>query len=216
MNDKSILNGHDDATNTSLSTTKTPVHDPKTSTADLLDLENLALSQDFARASGVKKLLTTVPVRKPNRHEFVRVHPGTDFTLSALALFIKEERDEIFLVPRGLGEELSAEVRPVSLFTTINRQGVVTLWPVKLPGSDGRQDQWNASALAAAAQAKTHWTRVAANMSLGAYEISIAAKDLAPPVWPDNPFQELLGIAFRGRIIDSIDHVVLQRLRGEI
>ena len=31
------------------------------------ELESLRVSQDFVKDSGVKKLLTTVPVRKPNR-----------------------------------------------------------------------------------------------------------------------------------------------------
>ena len=33
---------------------------------DSFDLESLRVSQDFVKDSGVKKLLTTVPVRKPN------------------------------------------------------------------------------------------------------------------------------------------------------
>ena len=34
--------------------------------ADPFDPENLRLDQSFAETAGVKKLLTTVPVRKPN------------------------------------------------------------------------------------------------------------------------------------------------------
>ena len=41
------------------------------------DLEALRVSQDFVKDSGVKKLLTTVPVRKPNRQDFVREHPDS-------------------------------------------------------------------------------------------------------------------------------------------
>ena len=43
--------------------------------ADPFDPENLRLDQSFVETSGVKKLLTTVPVRKPNNQDFVRVHP---------------------------------------------------------------------------------------------------------------------------------------------
>jgi hypothetical protein len=39
------------------------------------NLSALRLDQSYADSSGVKKLLTTVPVRKPNRQDFVRVHP---------------------------------------------------------------------------------------------------------------------------------------------
>lgn len=42
---------------------------------DPFDPENLRLDQSFVETSGVKKLLTTVPVRKPNNQDFVRVRP---------------------------------------------------------------------------------------------------------------------------------------------
>ena len=42
---------------------------------DPFDLANLRLDQSFVETAGVKKLLTTVPVRKPNPQDFVRVHP---------------------------------------------------------------------------------------------------------------------------------------------
>jgi hypothetical protein len=35
------------------------------------------------------------------------------------------------------------------------------------------------------------------------------------PVWPEEPFNELLRIAFRDRIISSPDHPVVKRLRGQ-
>ena len=40
------------------------------------DLNALKLSQDYADTVGVKKILATVPVGKPNKQDFVRVHPG--------------------------------------------------------------------------------------------------------------------------------------------
>jgi hypothetical protein len=39
------------------------------------DPSKLVMSQDFARQTGVEKLLTIVPVRKPAKHDWVRVHP---------------------------------------------------------------------------------------------------------------------------------------------
>jgi len=46
----------------------------------------LRLDQSFADTVGVKKLLTTVPVRKPNRQDFVRVHPDPAFRLTPACL----------------------------------------------------------------------------------------------------------------------------------
>jgi hypothetical protein len=178
------------------------------------DLGKLRLSQDFAANLGVKKLLTTVPVRKPTGQEFVRVHPDEAYRLQTAVLELKDER-ETYLVAPELWGELPGELKPVALFTAVNRQGVVFLWPVKLPGEDGRVDEWNRSALEAADHAATRWVRVKANMSLGAYELFEATGDLPDPQWPDSDFTTLLRTAFKVRYIDSIEHPVIRRLRGE-
>ena len=49
------------------------------------DLSALRLDQSYAETAGVKKLLTTVPVRKPSRQDFVRVHPDPAYRLTPAA-----------------------------------------------------------------------------------------------------------------------------------
>lgn len=180
---------------------------------DLFDLSRLRLSQDYLEAVAVKKALLTVPVRKPNNQEFVRVHPGEEMHLETAVLEIKLDR-EIYIVEPALWPDLAGELTPKALFTTLNRQGVLTLWPVRLPGEDGRLDEWNRSALEAAQIAMKRWIRVAANMGLGAYEVYEATADLPDPEWPDLDFQQILKVAFRDRFIQTLDHPVVRRLRG--
>jgi hypothetical protein len=55
---------------------------------------------------------------------------------------------------------------------------------------------------------------MAANMSLGAYEISEAIADYGEPEWPSMSFMEILKIAFKNRLIESSNHAVIQQLRG--
>lgn len=179
------------------------------------DPSKLRLSQNFAETVGVKKALITVPVRKPNKQEFVRVHPSDEYHLETAVLELKEER-ETYLVAPELWPELPSELTPKVLFTTMNRQKVLTLWPVRLPGDDGRLDDWNASALEAADMARERWVRVVANMSLGAYEVFEASGDLPDPGWPEMAFSEILKVAFKGHYITEIDHPVIRRLRGEL
>jgi hypothetical protein len=183
---------------------------------DPFDPASLRLSHDFA-ALGVKKALLTVPVRKPDKSWWVRVHPGDDYALQTAVIELKEER-ETYLVAPALWPQLAAEATfsPRALFTTINRQGVLFLWPIRLPGSDGKVDAWSQSALEAAQKARKGWVRVAANMALGAYEVWEASGDLGEPDWPDKPFRELLATGFKGKLIDSVDHPVLRKLRGEV
>jgi hypothetical protein len=181
---------------------------------DTFDIENLRLSQNFGELVGVKKLLTTVPVRKPGKQEFFRVHPGEDWRLETAVLELKEDR-ETYLVAPGLWPELPGELAPKLLLTIISRQGGVVIWPVRLPGEDGRQDNWIRSSLEAADFGQRNWIRLVPNMSLGGYEIYIATRDDLPePIWPDLSFQEILNIAFRGRFIQTLDHPIIRRLKG--
>jgi hypothetical protein len=183
--------------------------------ADLFaDLSALRLSQDFASTVGVKKALLTVPVRKPAREWFVRTNPALRIETAVLEL--KEDR-EIFLLAPALWPELASESTfgPRALFAAMNRQGVLFVWPVRLPGPDGKIDDWNRSNLEAASMAETRWIRVASNMALGAYDVFEATADWPEPDWPDLSLNEILRVAFKGRVIDSLDHPVLKRLRGE-
>jgi hypothetical protein len=185
-------------------------------TADPFDVSRLRLSQDFVTAAGVKKILNTIPCRKPSKEWFVQTHPDKDYRIPTCVIELKEDC-ETYLVDPSLWPELVSEstFSPRALITSINRQGVLFLWPIRLPGSDGRLDEWSRSAMEAATLAAGKWVRVQSNMSLGAYEVFEAAGQWAAPEWPDMPFQELLRIAFKDRFIDSPDHPILKRLRGE-
>ena len=102
-------------------------------TPDPFNPAALRLDQSYADTVGVRKLLTTVPVRKPNRQEFVRVHPDLRYRLTpAATIEVKEDR-EVYLVTPNMAQLLPGEFSTVTLFTTINRQGTLQLWPVKLP-----------------------------------------------------------------------------------
>jgi hypothetical protein len=180
-----------------------------------INFEELRLSQDFAADLGVKKVFTTIPVRKPTRQEFVRVHRDDAYSIQTPVLELKEER-ETYIVAKELWSEVPGELVPKILLTTISRQGVLALWPIRLPGPDGRLDAWNQSALEAAKLARDRWIRVAANMSLGAYDVFEATGDIPDPEWPPLNFEEILRIAFGSRYITDPGHVVLKRLRGEI
>jgi hypothetical protein len=185
--------------------------------ADPFDVTSLRLSQDFASAVGVKKLVTTIPVKKPSKEWFVRTHPDSGYWLQTAVVELKEDR-ETYLVAPGLWPSLASDptFSPRELVTAINRQGVLFVWPIRLPGADGKLDDWSRSALDAADEAKSQWVRVTANMSLGAYDISIAAGLASEPSWPEIEFQEIIKIAFRDKMISDWSHPVLRRLRGEV
>lgn len=183
---------------------------------DPFDPARFRLSQDMLAAASVKKLLTTVPVRKPSKEWFVQCSNDPEYRIETFVVELKED-SEIYLVDPSLWPMLVGEstFSPRLLVATQNKQGTLFLWPIRLPGADGRHDEWSKSAMEAANQARTSWVRVQANMSLGAYEVYYASGNLGDPEWVLPPFGELLRIAFKDRFIDTADHPVLMRLRGE-
>ena len=103
-----------------------------------------------------------------------------------------KQDDEYYMVVPTLIERLRNELTLVTIYTTINRAGVVFLWPAPRPNSDGRGpgDTWHRSAHEPAAEAMKRLTRVSANKDLGAYEIAYSDNPMPEndPVWPDLPF----------------------------
>ena len=185
-----------------------------TTQLDPFDPANLRLSQSFTETVGVKKLLTTIPVRKPSPQEFVRVHPSPEYRENFPIIELKDEREE-YIVTASLVPELIGEFVIKTLYLAINRQGTLFFWPVRLPGPDGKDMNWWKSGREAAELAMKDWVRVKANMNLGAYDIFKAENVISQPEWPTLGYWELIKIAFRDHLIIPIDHPVIKRLRGQ-
>lgn len=180
-----------------------------------LDLEKLKISQDFSVDLGVHRELTRVSIKKPDKQWFIRVHPDPSFRLSVAVIELKEDR-ETYIVTPELHNELITEIVPKVLLYAITMQGQAFIWPIRMPGPDGKIDTWNSSALEVSLIAQEKWCRIVSNMHLGAYEAMVASRNTTEPKWPEKSFQQIMDLAFKDRIIDSMDHLVLRRLRGEV
>jgi hypothetical protein len=174
-------------------------------------LAQLRVSQDFASKLGAKKVITTVPIRNPKRNEFVRVHP----TMEPMLVYTLVDEQETYVVTANIASSCPGETVPKLLVPTISRQGTLFLWPLRIPGDDGRIYSWHASAREAATRAVHVWLRVQANMALGAYEVYEAIGAIPDPDWPALTMDAVVRIAVKGRVIDTLDHPVLRKLRGE-
>lgn len=195
-----------------------PVRANESTIPDPFDPAAFRLSGDALGGLGVRKALLTIPVGKPEKSWFIRVHPSDEYALQTAVIEHKDEQGvHTYLVAPILWPELTSEstFKLVALFTATNRQNVLFLWSCRLPSAEGRTDEWARSALEAAELAKARWVRVQAKLSLGAYEVFEAVGALHEPEWPDVPFATLLRTAFKGRLIDTTDHPVLRQLRGE-
>lgn len=177
------------------------------------DLTACALAPAF-RESAVKKLLATVPVRKPTKESFVRTHPdGKCWATFGLLEF--KESCKIYLLTPGIAEEMQAKDEPTfylaNLVLSVDRKGNVFLWPVKIPR---RESDWSNSARQAAELAKNKWVRVTSNMSTQCYDIGVAKDQNLEPVWPTESYGDILGVAFSNRVISSMLHPAVQELLG--
>ena len=105
-------------------------------------------------------------------------------------------------------------ITPALLLTCVNQAGDLFLWRIKLPGPDGRSNTWTESALQIALAAETTWGRMVSDTTNGIYTHYEPTGVLPDPKWPDLSFPAMLKIAFRDRMIDTIDHPVLRDLRG--
>lgn len=192
-----------------------PIDPTPTDSISKLTLASLRLSQDFGASAGVKKLLTIVPVKKPANQSFIQVRPGEEWRMQAAILQLKED-GECYLVTPDVYPDLMHEARPKMLYLGMSREGNVFVWPVNLPTEDGRLDSWSTSAHSAASIAESAWIRLVANRSLGAYDVLEATHLVDEPEWPEKTFEELIILAFKDRLISSLEHPIVKRLRGEI
>jgi hypothetical protein len=180
---------------------------------DILELVRL----DPTQLDAAVKVPLTLQCQKPSRHDFVRVHPVDQVIVGAIEL--KDEEDGgIFVVTPEMASALGDEVKSLLLRPYINRSGILRLWPIRLPGPDGKLNEWHRTAGVAADLATRKWVRVAANKALGAYEVCEAANQPPDPEWPDLNLADMIRLAFsdRGRLVRDRDHPLIKRLLGSL
>jgi len=180
-----------------------------------LDIASLRIPSNFGVSLGVKKILNLVPVGKPTPTQFFRSNPDEDMQFNAMLLAPKGSQ-ESYLMSNSVAEHLSGLIKPVTLVLVIDRQGNLRLVPVPFPGPDGQRNPWHQSLLEALTLAKTDWLRISANMQSGGYDVFQAQATLPSPEWPKHTIDEIVKIAFRGRIINDLDHPVVQDLFGRV
>ncbi len=194
---------------------ETPTPTQQAASSALTDLQALRLPANYGATLGVKKLLTTVPVSKPKKPQFFRTHSADSMTFAAMFLEQKEARESYLVLP-NVAQEVSELVRPVMLHAAIDRQNNVFLIPVPLPGEAGTRNPWHESLAQAVELAKLKWLRLTANMHTGSYDVYEAEGALPEPEWPAYGIDALVEVAFRGKIITSLDHPVVQSLLGRV
>ena len=82
-----------------MSEPKKKIDDPKLaaeqtpSPPDPFDAKALRLPPAFEHNAGVRKVISTIPVRKPHSQEWIRVHPGEDFSDNFGVIILKDDNE---------------------------------------------------------------------------------------------------------------------------
>ena len=158
-----------------------------------------------------------MPYRKPSKEQFVRVHRDPAYRCTGGLIELKDDASECFWVDPSLWPHLVEEPTfgKRLVVTAITRQGALFLWGMRLPGPDGKVPDWVSIPLEAAKNAEARWTKIFWDMSQRRHRIKVSEHLADEPVWPDQTFSELLRLAFKDRVVTSLDHPILQKLRGE-
>jgi hypothetical protein len=168
-------------------------------------------------AGAVSRPITNVPIRKPNRHEFFRTHPGEEYWRPVA--FIELERILYVVHPFMIPHLDEGDIFYAFLCLAISKSGQLFFWPLKI--SKGKSNAWNDSSLEIAKMGTGKWVKIRSRLEDGKgggyYEVDVPLADFGEPTWPDLTLKQLYDIAFKGdRIVDRVDHLVIQKLTGQI
>jgi hypothetical protein len=164
-----------------------------------------------------KTIMVNVLVDKPANNSYFRVHP--DWKLDGASVIRDVEgssRTFYFVVPAMcVHPKLAPRLRRVTLALVYTWPAdALMIWPVPILGERDFK-AWK-SARAAYDLAQRQWTQIAWDETRADYLIEVAEKINHEPTWSDKSFEELLKLAFDGKVIDNADHPYVRRLRGII
>lgn len=181
---------------------------------DEFDLAEIGLSQDFKNKTGLKKETTSTPIRKPPKDgNFFAISPNPAHRLRVALITAGKSRTP-WIVAKKVQPETARYWKEKLLVLCQTVDGDYFWWDIKMHNAKGDLDTWNTSALEIVEQQAGKYIQLHSNENLGLYEFSIAEK-MDAPRW-ELDLEALIKKTLKGRVITSLDHEVLRRLRGEI
>jgi hypothetical protein len=181
---------------------KEPDYDP-------FDPKNLLVNQDFVETASVKKLITNIPIKKPDKQVFFRIHPSktvdengavTEWTGVFHVIDLKNDREQ-YVVGQRIAKELASEVVKKQFRLGVTAQGDLFLMPIGLPEADGKDNTWWISLREVCDIAESKWVRAIPNQSVKGYDVFHAKDTLPEPDWKELlqklKWWDLIKIAFK-------------------
>lgn len=183
-----------------------------------IDWKALASDMSYVDEEMGIEEINSIPVRKPGKEKFFRVHPDKEYSIALQVLEIKDDsalKGE-YVVPPPKDENLDqffrenrAMIKKKEIVLCEDIAGKHFVWPVAPLSSEY---PWHKTARKALSEARTKWTRIQPDSTC--YKVTTIDKPNKPN-WPKEEFDQILNTSFEGKIIDSIEHPVVQYLKGE-
>lgn len=155
---------------------------------------------------------SVVECQRPAKGLFFTVRPETGKPWKDRAFYFllqMEGRDPYIVAPSIAATKTEEDtIRPVLVVRYVTMAGEEGLWALKLNPPDGRSNNWNTSALNILELAESGWVRIVSLRKHYRHQVSRKTFDEVPPKFTDRPFSELIDIAFKDRIVTTLDHEI--------
>lgn len=189
-----------------------------------LDLEKIKVSTP----SNVKitQVISTIKVGKPPKTSFFWTRSGEGWELPEIDTYTRKGEENKDSTPYLVtDEDCKAYLRELNVLVPVKFYMYVLagskilkldMIPQNLDKT-GKLNDWHRTRMEAYELAKTKWVRMYSTEG-GFYQYAYT-EDLWPdPVWSKKPetLLEALEIAFKGYIIENMDHPEIKRLRGKL
>jgi hypothetical protein len=216
---------------TSKNRRKTPLSDeqpkPKlevisTEQLDEDEAEFRALRRDLPGVKGASEagLLAISVGRQPTpRNEFYRTHADFRPVVPLVNIEVGMDRQFVAVMPDMVAPlaGIGIMVTDHALYLTVTPRGALRIIPCGGPNAEGEQNEWNRTKETALIDGIDGWVRMYSDREGNCYKSFPApAGRFGDPNWPTIKPAKIIRLAFRdrGRLIDSTDHVLVQKWAG--
>jgi hypothetical protein len=153
------------------------------------------------------------------KNEFFRTHPDFRPVVPLVDIEVGMDKQYVAVAPEmveplaGLGITVTDHV----LYLVISPRGALRIIPVRGPNQEGEQNEWHRTKEMALLDGIDGWVRIYSDREGNCYKSFPAPVGrFGDPAWPTIRPAKIFRLAFRdrGRLIDSTDHVLVQKWAG--
>jgi hypothetical protein len=186
------------------------------------EAEFRALRRDTPGVKGASDagMLTISVRRQPSpKSVFYRTHPTFRPVVPMVSIEVGMDKHFIAVMPDMVAPLVSIGIAVAdhTLYLILTELGGLQIIPVRGQNADGEQNQWDETKEQALIKGINGWYRMYPDIPNGAFmafPAPIGTK--GEPKWPNIKHARIMRLAFKdkGRLIDSIDHILVKKWDG--